>query len=568
MGLRAAPQTPVPMGPPSRTMESWSPEMTTERVLTDSLTLSAPAMTLEPRSAPQHAGMTMQAPGSRTSSYQYDGLGRLEQEQVSGGDTTSYGYDRVGNRTSRTVNGATENYSYNAANQRTGWTYDAAGNLLSDGSRSYTYDALNRLISAEGSSYTYNGDGVLVAEQGSGNPHTTYAQDLAAPLPQVLSDGTTTYLYGHTRLLRRNAGGRAWYLADALGSVRQLLSDAGTPRVVWEQQYTAFGTPTAGTLPERVGFTGELHSGDLLYLRARWYDPASGTFTSVDPFDGFDTHPYSLHPYQYGYSDPVRWTDASGEHPVVLIIGGVVVLFLVVDYLDSPATVYAPNLEAAAAHTAQPAAPSVLTEADKDFLISAPATGDMHDPIVLLTGQDVFGRDQSRLAALLATCLPFVTMRMLRMADTGAGSGGSGLVPGSGAHKRQRWEEYQAGGGQWNYERWSKVYDLNMTRAIDANAAVDAYHNQLDWGHREVTLTVDGTPRRLDIVDTRSQRAIEYKTGYQVADQENLSELERDAKLVSWGWDIKWVFEGKASQPLLDALKSQGISYEILAVGS
>jgi hypothetical protein len=29
---------------------------------------------------------------------------------------------------------------------------------------------------------------------------TTYAQDLAAPLSQVLSDGTDTYVYGHERL--------------------------------------------------------------------------------------------------------------------------------------------------------------------------------------------------------------------------------------------------------------------------------------------------------------------------------------------------------------------------------
>jgi uncharacterized protein RhaS with RHS repeats len=36
--------------------------------------------------------------------------------------------------------------SYNGANQVIGWQYDAAGNLLSDGTHSYTYDPLNRLI--------------------------------------------------------------------------------------------------------------------------------------------------------------------------------------------------------------------------------------------------------------------------------------------------------------------------------------------------------------------------------------------------------------------------------------
>ncbi|MCG8347992.1 MAG: RHS repeat-associated core domain-containing protein [Chloroflexales bacterium] len=62
------------------------------------------------------------------------------------------------------------------------------------------------------------------------------------------------------------------------------------------------------------GFTGELQDGEtnLVYLRARWYDPGSGTLTTRDPFAGFPETPYSLHPYQYAYSNPVVWTDARG----------------------------------------------------------------------------------------------------------------------------------------------------------------------------------------------------------------------------------------------------------------
>ena len=36
-----------------------------------------------------------------------------------------------------------QQHSYNAANQVIGWQYDAAGNLLHDGTNSYTYDPLN-----------------------------------------------------------------------------------------------------------------------------------------------------------------------------------------------------------------------------------------------------------------------------------------------------------------------------------------------------------------------------------------------------------------------------------------
>ncbi|NOK69032.1 MAG: hypothetical protein GFH25_541200n212, partial [Chloroflexi bacterium AL-N10] len=73
-----------------------------------------------------------------------------------------------------------------------------------------------------------------------------------------------------------------------------------------------------GGSPAPFGFTGELHDGDLVHLRARWYHPSTGTFTARDPFAGFDTLPYSLHPYQYAYSNPVLWTDPSGRNPVCL----------------------------------------------------------------------------------------------------------------------------------------------------------------------------------------------------------------------------------------------------------
>ncbi|NJO07656.1 MAG: hypothetical protein HC876_20245 [Chloroflexaceae bacterium] len=59
-----------------------------------------------------------------------------------------------------------------------------------------------------------------------------------------------------------------------------------------------------------------IHNGiivsGLVYLRARWYDPASGTFLGRDPFEGFPDMPYSQHPYQYAYSNPGLWTDPSG----------------------------------------------------------------------------------------------------------------------------------------------------------------------------------------------------------------------------------------------------------------
>jgi RHS repeat-associated protein len=204
-------------------------------------------------------------------------------------NTYAYAYDNAGNRTSVQVNGgAPTTFTYNAANEVAGWTYDAAGNLIGDGTASSTYDALNRTTAVTAGSQTrtnrYNGDGVLVT-QVANSVTTRYTQDLAAPLTQILQttqgSTTTNYLYGAARLASLSGSTRTWYAADALGSVRRTLSDTGTPNA--PVNYDPWGTPEMGSVPT-FGFTGELQdtATGLVNLRARWYSTARGTFTKVE----------------------------------------------------------------------------------------------------------------------------------------------------------------------------------------------------------------------------------------------------------------------------------------------
>ena len=83
--------------------------------------------------------------------------------------------------------------------------------------------------------------------------------------------------------------------------------------IVWHMQRDTLSAP--------FGFTWELYHGDQVYLRARWYAPGQGRFVSEDPFAGWAEMPYSLHAYQYAYSNPVVWTDPSGEL-AIFIHGG------------------------------------------------------------------------------------------------------------------------------------------------------------------------------------------------------------------------------------------------------
>ena len=90
------------------------------------------------------------------------------------------------------------------------------------------------------------------------------------------------------------------------------MTDAGTPLGI--VNFYPWGTPESGTVPT-FGFTGEIQdpAAGLVNLRARWYSTGRGQFTSVDPFAGMPETPYSLHQYQYGYSDPVLNSDPSGQ---------------------------------------------------------------------------------------------------------------------------------------------------------------------------------------------------------------------------------------------------------------
>ncbi|MBN2394561.1 MAG: RHS repeat-associated core domain-containing protein [Anaerolineae bacterium] len=56
-------------------------------------------------------------------------------------------------------------------------------------------------------------------------------------------------------------------------------------------------------------------------LRARWYDPATGRFTQVDPFAGVLSLPGTQQPYAYGLNNPLRYTDPNGESVLLTTLG-------------------------------------------------------------------------------------------------------------------------------------------------------------------------------------------------------------------------------------------------------
>jgi RHS repeat-associated protein len=291
---------------------------------------------------------TLDAVGNRVSAeesggnltYTYDDLDRLTGVTYPDGEGVTYAYDAAGNRTAMTstVSGAIA-YTYDAANRLltvggATATWDANGNMLTKGSTAYTYDAANRLTQVISGTttvqYTYNGDGKRVGRtQGSSTTH--YLWDTNSPLAVVVlevTDGvTTTYLYGADLLAQYDAAGNPTYLlTDGQGNVRLLVDAAGN--VVGRYDYDVFGAVRSASGSASTTYRNAGHAADdpvgLVYMRARWYDPALGRFLSPDPRLPGAWNSQDWNRYVHGRDNPMTYIDADGEIAIVPIIGAVI----------------------------------------------------------------------------------------------------------------------------------------------------------------------------------------------------------------------------------------------------
>jgi RHS repeat-associated protein len=111
----------------------------------------------------------------------------------------------------------------------------------------------------------------------------------------------------------------SFYGYDGMGNVRQLTNSAGV--VTDEYEYDAYGNSftKTGSTPNSYLYRGEQFDSDLglYYLRARYYNPASGRFMSRDPEDGKIRILATLHKYLYANGDPVNGIDPTGRDDII-----------------------------------------------------------------------------------------------------------------------------------------------------------------------------------------------------------------------------------------------------------
>jgi RHS repeat-associated protein len=291
--------------------------------------------------------------------------------QLSGStiDGAAYTVDNAGNRTAKTDEraGVTSNYSYNAiyeltkvmqgTNTTESYTFDPVGDRLSSLSVSpYNYNTSNELTSTPSTTYTYDYNGNVLTNT-SGSNTTSYSWDFENRLTSVTlpgsggtvsfkydpfgrriykssSSGTSVYAYDIDNLIEEtNAAGTvvaryaenfnideplamvrssatSYYHADGLGSVTSLSNAAGA--VAQTYTYDSYGKQTAssGSLTNAFQFASREFDSEtgLYFMRARYYDPATGRFVSEDPsvFEG------GMNFYPYVDNNPINWFDPYG----------------------------------------------------------------------------------------------------------------------------------------------------------------------------------------------------------------------------------------------------------------
>ena len=203
--------------------------------------------------------------------------------------------------------------------------YDANGNLVSDGTRTFTYDPENRLTGVTGGSaavslsydpfgrlyqYTAGGASTYFSYLGSQmRLEATYNGSSYTAVRDYAYDGAQPFLWHEGG----SGGGDFRFLQqDRLGSVIATSTMAGT---VTPYAYGPYGEPQSWS-GSRFRYTGQiaLPEAQLYHYNARAYDPMLGRFLQTDPIrygDGGNI-------YAYVHGDPVNGTDPSGtDDPTV-----------------------------------------------------------------------------------------------------------------------------------------------------------------------------------------------------------------------------------------------------------
>jgi len=264
-------------------------------------------------------------PNGVSMNYGYDNDSRISGITYQFGATTlgnlTYSYDQLGRRTqtggsfARTnLPGAVTSTAYDAANELTNWngstiSYDANGNMMSDGTNIFTWNARNQVATLNSVNLQYDASGRRIKNAAG----TSFLFDGANSTQELSASTVTANLWtgGLDELFQRSdSNSTVVPLTDALGSIVALTNTSGS--VVTSYSYDPFGNTTASGAANAnpSQYTGRENEGNGLYFyRNRYYSPLLGRFINEDPlgFGGGDVNFYA-----YVGDSPTNLVDPLG----------------------------------------------------------------------------------------------------------------------------------------------------------------------------------------------------------------------------------------------------------------
>ena len=186
--------------------------------------------------------------------------------------------------------------------------YDSRGNVKSKSNQTFSYDSAGRMVESKmwGDEstkirYIYDFNGRRIRKSGNGTRADSYYDDGGTLLYHKEDGATTSYVYLADKLIAKEV---------VQDEEDDTVSDANEPTY-----YTAFGEQRGLKLGAR-GYTGHVQDDELglVYMQARYYDPAIGRFYSNDPVGYTDKNPImSFNRYLYVNNNPYKHTDPNGE---------------------------------------------------------------------------------------------------------------------------------------------------------------------------------------------------------------------------------------------------------------
>ncbi|MFZ4584590.1 MAG: LamG-like jellyroll fold domain-containing protein, partial [Acidimicrobiia bacterium] len=293
--------------------------------------------------------------GVGTWNYTYDDASRLTSETAPGAPKKIYSYDNAGNRTSASTDLATTDPKYESTittfDERnridtvttkkngssdvvTKYTWSPAGMLMNTTSagttRIFTWDALGEMTSDGAMSYSYDGTGRLAT---SGTATLAYSGTDREP-----SSRSAASVAGYVRtpsgaLVGQRSTSDQFMVTNRHGDLVASVNTNGT--IDKTNAYDAWGNQNTSTVDasgktvdasgknitsppvdSKLGFQGQVVGmSNAVHMDARWYDPKTGTFMSRDTITVPAKNAASPNRYAYADANPITYADPTGHAP-------------------------------------------------------------------------------------------------------------------------------------------------------------------------------------------------------------------------------------------------------------